>query len=52
MPLLRLTTIFILINSMSNTFRMIDHLIILIKGGSNNASMLLLYYIYEVRFQF
>lgn len=31
---------------------MIDHLIILIKGGSNNASMLLLYYIYEVRFQF
>lgn len=52
MPLLMPTTLFILINATINAFRMIDHLFILTKGGPNNASMLLLYYIYEVSFQF
>lgn len=51
-PLLMPTTLFILINATINAFRMIDHLFILTKGGPNNASMLLLYYIYEVSFQF
>lgn len=52
MPLLMPTTLFVLVNATINAFRMIDHLFILTKGGPNNASMLLLYYIYEVSFQF
>ncbi len=52
LPLLMPTTLFILVNATINAFRMVDHLFILTRGGPNNASILLLYYIYEVSFQF
>jgi sn-glycerol 3-phosphate transport system permease protein len=51
-PLLMPTTLFVLINAMINSFKLVDHLFILTKGGPNNASALLLYYIYEVAFSF
>ncbi|CAM3831510.1 carbohydrate ABC transporter permease [Parendozoicomonas haliclonae] len=51
-PLLMPTTLFILINALINAFKLVDHLFILTKGGPNNASNLLLYYIYENAFSF
>ena len=51
-PLLMPTTLFVLINAVINSFKLVDHLFILTKGGPNNASSLLLYYIYEVAFSF
>lgn len=49
-PLIMPTTLFISVNAVINAFRLIDHIIVMTKGGPNNASMLLLYYIYEVGF--
>ncbi len=51
-PLLMPTTLFVLINAVINSFKLIDQLFILTKGGPDNASSLLLYYIYEVAFSF
>jgi sn-glycerol 3-phosphate transport system permease protein len=52
LPLLMPTTLFVLINAFLNAFKLVDHLFILTKGGPNNASNLLLYYIYENAFSF
>ena len=46
------TTLFVLINAVINSFKLVDQLFILTKGGPDNASSLLLYYIYEVAFSF
>ena len=51
-PLLMPTTLFVLINAVINSFRLVDHLVVMTKGGPDNASSLLLYYIYEVGFKF
>jgi sn-glycerol 3-phosphate transport system permease protein len=51
-PLLTPTTLFVLINVVINAFKRVDQLIILTKGGPNNASNLILYYIYETAFSF
>lgn len=51
-PLLMPTTFFVMVNALINSFKMIDHLFILTKGGPDNASNLLLYYIYDVAFSF
>jgi len=51
-PLLMPTTLFISINAVINSFKLVDQLVIMTKGGPNNASSLLLYYIYEVAFSF
>jgi len=51
-PLLMPTTLFIAINAAINSFKLVDHLVIMTKGGPSNASSLLLYYIYEVAFTF
>ena len=51
-PLLMPTTLFVLVNATINAFRMVDHLFVLTQGGPNNASSLLLYYIYEVSFKY
>ena len=51
-PLLMPTTLFVLINAVINSFRLVDHIIVMTKGGPDNASSLLLYYIYEVGFKF
>ena len=52
LPLLMPTSLFVLINAILNAFKLVDHLFILTKGGPNNASNLLLYYIYENAFSF
>lgn len=51
-PLLMPTTLFVLINALINAVRVVDHLFILTKGGPNNATNLLLYYVYENAFSF
>jgi sn-glycerol 3-phosphate transport system permease protein len=51
-PLLMPTTLFVLINALINSFRVIDHIIVLTRGGPDNASTLLLYYVYNVAFKY
>ena len=51
-PLLMPTTLFVSINAVINSFRMVDHVFVMTEGGPNNASSLLLFYIYETAFKF
>jgi sn-glycerol 3-phosphate transport system permease protein len=52
LPLLAPTTLFVLVNALINAFKLVDHLFVLTRGGPNNASTLLLYYLYEIAFKF
>lgn len=49
-PLMMPTTLFVGIVAITNSFKNVDHLYIMTKGGPDNASDLLLFYIYEVAF--
>jgi sn-glycerol 3-phosphate transport system permease protein len=51
-PLLMPTTLFVMVNAVINAFRLIDHVVVMTRGGPNNATSLLLYHIYEVGFRF
>jgi sn-glycerol 3-phosphate transport system permease protein len=51
-PLLMPTTLFVLVNAVINSFRLVDHIVVMTKGGPDNTSALLLFYIYEVGFKF
>jgi sn-glycerol 3-phosphate transport system permease protein len=52
LPLLKPTTVFVAVNALINSFRLIDHIIVMTEGGPSNSSALLLYYIYEVTFEY
>ncbi len=51
-PLLMPTTLFVLVNAVINAFRLVDHIVVMTRGGPDNATTLLLYYIYQVGFNF
>jgi len=51
-PLLMPTTLFVLVNAVINAFRLVDHVVVMTRGGPNNATSLLLYRIYEIGFRF
>ncbi len=51
-PLLMPTTLFVLVNAVINSFRLVDHVVVMTRGGPDNATALLLFYIYEVAFRF
>jgi sn-glycerol 3-phosphate transport system permease protein len=51
-PLLMPTTLFVLVNAVINAFRLVDHVVVMTRGGPDNATTLLLYYIYEAGFRF
>jgi len=51
-PLLMPTTLFVLVNAVINSFRLVDHIVVMTRGGPDNASSLLLFYIYDVAFKF
>jgi len=51
-PLLMPTTLFVLVNAVINAFRLVDHIVVMTRGGPDNASALLLFYIYDVGFKF
>lgn len=50
-PLLRRTTLFISTIAFIGAFREVDHIFVLTKGGPSNASNLLLYHLWHVRFE-
>jgi sn-glycerol 3-phosphate transport system permease protein len=52
LPMLMPMTLFIAVNAMINSVKLIDHLFILTKGGPSDASKLILYYIWEQAFAF
>jgi sn-glycerol 3-phosphate transport system permease protein len=52
LPLLMPTTLFILVNAMINSVKLIDHLFILTKGGPSDSTKLILYYIWENAFAY
>ncbi|OYV50184.1 MAG: ABC transporter permease [Burkholderiales bacterium 21-58-4] len=52
LPLLMPTTVFVLINALINAFRVVDQIVVMTNGGPDNASTLLLFYIYQVGFRF
>jgi sn-glycerol 3-phosphate transport system permease protein len=51
-PLLMPTTLFVLINAVINAFRLVDHVVVMTRGGPDNATALLLYYVYAIGFRF
>jgi sn-glycerol 3-phosphate transport system permease protein len=51
-PLLMPTTLFVLVNAVIDAFRMVDHVVVMTRGGPDNATELLLFYIYEIGFRF
>ena len=52
LPLLMPTTLFVLVNSVINAFRLVDHIFVMTGGGPNNSTSVLLYRIYEAGFKF
>ena len=52
LPLLMPTTLFVLVNAVINAFRVVDHMVVMTRGGPDNATTLLLYYIFEAGFRF
>ncbi len=51
-PLLMPTTLFIFVNAVIDAFRLVDQIVVLTRGGPDNATAILLYYIYQVGFQY
>jgi sn-glycerol 3-phosphate transport system permease protein len=52
LPLLMPTTLFVSINAIIGAFRLVDHVVTMTKGGPDNSTALLLFYIYQVGFSF
>ncbi len=52
LPLLMPTTLFVLVNAVINSVRMVDHIVVMTRGGPNNATSLLLFHVYQVGFSF
>lgn len=52
LPLLGPTTLFILVNAVINAFRLVDHIIVMTRGGPDNAAALLMTHIYDLGFRF
>ena len=50
LPLLAPTFLFVSTIALTNSFKLVDHVVILTEGAPNNASTLLLYYIYQQGF--
>ena len=49
-PLLMPTTLFVSINAVIGAFRLVDHIVVMTKGAPDNATTLLLFYIYQIGF--
>jgi sn-glycerol 3-phosphate transport system permease protein len=51
-PLVMPTTLFVAVNALINAFRVVDQVIAMTGGGPNNATTMLLFYIFQVAFSF
>lgn len=52
LPLLGPTTLFVSTMALTDSFKQVDHIVIMTEGAPNNASTLLLYYIYQQAFNY
>ncbi|MFE3836454.1 carbohydrate ABC transporter permease [Pseudogemmobacter sonorensis] len=52
LPLVMPTTLFVAINAVIEAFRLIDHVMTMTRGGPDNSTQLLLYYIWQTGFGF
>ncbi|WP_028972860.1 carbohydrate ABC transporter permease [Spirochaeta cellobiosiphila] len=52
LPLLMPTLLFVFVLTITSSFKLVDHLMIMTHGGPDNASNMLLYYIYEMAFSY
>ena len=52
LPLLMPTTLFVGVNAVINAFRVVDHVVVMTRGGPDNATTLLLFYVFETGFRF
>ncbi|MGH7104112.1 MAG: carbohydrate ABC transporter permease [Acetobacteraceae bacterium] len=52
LPLLGPTTLFVLVTATINAFSVVDHVIEMTQGGPDNATSLLLYYVYATGFRY
>jgi sn-glycerol 3-phosphate transport system permease protein len=50
-PLLGPTTLFVMVTAAINAFCVVDHVVEMTQGGPDNATSLLLYYVYEAGFR-
>ena len=51
-PLLMPTTLFVVVVAVTTSFKQVEHIFVMTRGGPDNASSLLLFYIYKVAFTF
>jgi sn-glycerol 3-phosphate transport system permease protein len=51
-PLLRRTTLFVTTIAFIGAFQTIDHIFVLTQGGPSQASSVLLYYLWQIRFEY
>jgi sn-glycerol 3-phosphate transport system permease protein len=51
-PLLRRTTLFVTTIAFLDAFQIIDHIVIITKGGPSDATNILLYYLWQLRFEY
>lgn len=51
-PLLRRTTLFVTTIAFIGAFQTIDHIFVLTQGGPSQASTVLLYYLWQIRFEY
>lgn len=49
-PMLMPTTLYVMIITVTNAFKLVDHLYIMTKGGPGNSSNMLLFYVYQTAF--
>lgn len=52
LPLLMPTVLFVMIISITNSVKLVDHIVMMTEGAPNNATTTLLYYIYQFGFMF
>ncbi|MGH8795558.1 MAG: carbohydrate ABC transporter permease, partial [Caldimonas sp.] len=52
LPLLMPTTLFVTVVAVTTSFKQVEHIFVMTRGGPDNASSLLLFYIYKVAFTF
>lgn len=52
LPLLMPTTLFVSLNAVIGAFLVVDHVVAMTRGGPDNATQLLLFYIYQVGFHY
>ena len=52
LPLLMPTTLFVMVNAVINSVRLVDHIFVMTRGGPNNATSLLLFHVFQVGFNF